>query len=72
MQDIKDETENINESNNGPIQGAVITKQLIRNITPGKSSASKKEMVVLRPTTPEEQKKKCLNCANMEDFVKGL
>jgi hypothetical protein len=28
--------------------------------------------VVLRPTTPEEQKKKCLNCANMEEFIKGL
>jgi len=26
----------------------------------------------MRPTTPEEQKKKCLNCANMEDFIKGL
>lgn len=27
---------------------------------------------VQRPSTPEEQKKKCLNCSNMEDFIKGL
>ena len=27
---------------------------------------------VVRPGTPEEQKKKCLNCSNMEDFIKGL
>ena len=26
----------------------------------------------MRPSTPEEQKKKCLNCGNMEDFIKGL
>lgn len=30
------------------------------------------EMVVMRPSTPEEQKKKCLGCGNMEDFIKGL
>ena len=25
-----------------------------------------------RPSTPEEAKKKCLNCGGMEDFIKGL
>ena len=29
-------------------------------------------VIVLRPSTPEEQKKKCLNCSGMEDFIKGL
>ncbi len=29
-------------------------------------------LIVLRPSTPEEQKKKCLNCSGMEDFIKGL
>jgi hypothetical protein len=28
--------------------------------------------VTIRPSTPEEQKKKCLGCGNMEDFIKGL
>eukprot|EP00347_Sterkiella_histriomuscorum_P009895 403339461 len=27
---------------------------------------------ISRPITPEEKQKKCLNCANMEDFIKGL
>jgi hypothetical protein len=42
----------------------LVVKQLVRSTS--------KEIVVLRPTTPEEAKKKCLGCANMEDFVKGL
>jgi hypothetical protein len=25
-----------------------------------------------RASTPEEQKKRCLNCDNMGDFIKGL
>ena len=36
------------------------------------TSKQPRSLVVLRPTTPEEQKKKCLNCANMEEFIKGL
>lgn len=27
---------------------------------------------IVRPQTPEEQNKNCLNCANMEDFIKNL
>ena len=29
-------------------------------------------MTVQRPITPEEVKKKCLNCVSMEDFIKNL
>ena len=31
-----------------------------------------KERQLERPRTPEEPKKKCLNCGGMEDFIKGL
>ena len=41
--------------------------QIIRS-----TSKQPRSLVVLRLTTPEEQKKKCLNCANMEEFIKGL
>ena len=29
-------------------------------------------LVVVRPQTPEQKIKTCLNCGNMEDFIKGL
>jgi len=29
-------------------------------------------VIVMRPSTPEEQKKKCLNCSGMEDFISSL
>lgn len=37
-----------------------------------KQEVPEDEIIRQRPVTPKEQRKNCLNCEGMQDFIKGL
>ena len=47
-------------------------KEVVKLLRPTEDGDITGAVIVLRPSTPEEQKKKCLNCSGMEDFISSL
>lgn len=46
--------------------------RVVEAVRQTKKELEEDELIRIRPVTPKEQRKNCLNCEGMQDFIKGL